>query len=229
MDRKNIIIIILMGILASLCMAIGSVSIEKTEKEEVPEKKDENYKVFNEIDVSKCSHTTCDEEYTFNNSKIRIVVSDTKEYQILYNKRVILTSQEYPYLGKKMYTYDDKIIYFVYNNDDNFDIYIHDPNNKDFQMFDLDPNDSNWLINDVKFEENKITFETSRFRRGDEFVDVNTHSLINMNSCENYTPYADYDAAKTFEIKYENGSFSESVNTKTLKLKEYKNYSKLCK
>ena len=228
MDKRNIIIIVLIVISVCLCIGIGIVSGDK-KPETTPEPvKDENYKVFNEIDVSRCSHTKCNEEYSFNNNKLKIVSTGELDYQILYNNKVILSNQEMPYLGKTIYTYDDKIVYYLYDNENSFRIGVYDPKDKDYQSFTLDKDDPNWILKNVKFSENKIVFDTSRFFKGDDFVDVETHAMVPMTNCENYKKYAEYDAAKEFEVTYSDGKFGTAVNTKTTKLKDYKEYKSLC-
>ncbi len=52
--------------------------------------------------------------------------------------------------------------------------------------------------------------------------------MVPMTNCENYKKYAKYDAAKEFEITYSDGKFGTAVNTKTTKLKDYKEYNNLC-
>lgn len=230
MDKKNIIIIILAIAILGVCIGIGVVSVDKkTDATPVePDTTDPNYKVFNEIDTSECSHKQCDKTYTFNNNSLRIVTTEELKYQVLYNKKVIISNQELPFFGDKVYTYDKKLVYFLNNEDGTFTVNVYDPDNTDFQMFTLDEKDFNWNIESVSFNQNKITFITSRFISENRFVDESGSFATPINSCENFTKYKDKEASKTFVISYIDGQFSPAVVSQTILLKDYKDYYTLC-
>ncbi len=225
MNKKNIIIIVLVIILAALSVAIGVVSIDKDQSMDT---KSDQYKQFNTIDISKCSHQTCNETFTFNNNKISIVVDESLNYQIRYNKKVIQASSEYPYLGDKIYTFDNKLVYLVYSDPENFYDVVYDPDDLNFQKFTLLKEDPDWIYKSVEVNDNKITIKTDRFLNDTDFVDAAAHNMLPITTCENFQKYADYDAYKAFEITYKDGKFSKAVNTETLPLKEYKEYRNLC-
>lgn len=229
MDKKNLIIIILAIAILGVCIGIGIVSVDKkTDTTPKSDPTDPEYKAFNEIDISDCSHKQCNKTYTFNNDTIKIASSEDLSYQVLYNKKVIVANQETPYLGDKIYTYDNKLIYLLYFDEEHFTVNVYDPDDDDFKMFTLDPNDQNWHVYAVSFTANKITFETSRFTTGNRLADVKAHVAVPIDNCEAYTRYKDYEAAKTFVINYTEGKFNPAINSQTILLKDFKDYHSLC-
>lgn len=225
MDKKNIIIMVLLFLLAIVCFGIGLLSSDKSSPSKT--KYDGEVKSFQTFDISDCSHAACKKEISFNGNTILITEDENFNYQIRYNKKVIASFSDLPYLGKNIYTFDDKILYLTYYSDYSALDNLYDPATGEVTSFDLS-DDLQWYINDVEVDNGTIRIHTSRFDEPTNFIDVEAQIPVEMDNCDNYQKYAEKEVAKTYEIVYQNGSFSKAKEIETVLLKNYKDYSSLC-
>ena len=226
MNKKNIIIIVLIILLACVCFAIGVVLLDDGDTSSKV-KFDGEYKQFNTIDVSECSHKKCNKDYKFNGNTFSVITDENLNYQIRYNKKLVSSFSEMPFLGDTIYTFDDLVLYTSYYSDYSMLVNVYNPKTKENMNFQLS-DEGQWYTNEIEVEDNKIIFHVSRFDDPLYFIDVKNQIPIVMDNCENYRSYADEEAAKTFEITYKDGSFGKAKEIETKTLKEYKEYHALC-
>ena len=223
MNKKRIelILIVLLVILIIANIYVFTLDNDKTESTDNKE-----YIQFNKIDVSKCSHKTCNEKFKYNDNTISIVSDEKLNYIFSVNNKFVFSFQEYPYIDSTIYTFDDIVLLIL--KDENFlDYYIYNPKEKKNINLDL-IDDNSWKIKSISVDKNKITIEMSRFDDDVQLIDAGKHLISNINTCEEYKKHEQEEVYKKYEILYENGNFKNSKEDKVL-LKDYKSYKSLCK
>ena len=225
LGKKDIIIIILIILIVGIFLSI--VLFGKTKDDNSKRKYD--YKQFNTIDISSCYKKSCNEVYRFNNNEVKITQDNDLNYQLNVNGKNILSGSGVPYLEPQIYAFDnDMIISTNYEDTETLVSYIYSSKNEELNSITVEETDPRWIYKSIEVKDNVITYNLSRFTIGDSIEDSSKKETVKIDSCATYTEYKDLEVSRVYEAKYENGVFGKPVLKKEVKLKDYKNYSKLC-
>ena len=149
-------------------------------------------------------------------------------YEINYNDFVIFASADKPYIGDKIFTFEDSLLFTVKDDEGNLKLMMYTPGSFTSEKI-IVGDDDYWYIKSVDSKDNKLIIKVSRFVRGDEFIEIENEAPVEINECHFYEQFRDREAERKYEIEYSNGKFNEVKLVSTSKLSKLKKYSALCK
>ena len=221
MDKKNVVIIILSFLLALACLLLGILLVNKKNNHIELNGK------YNVLDLTKCVNRACDKTFYFNDNELNIKKYSNKSYTMTYNDYVIFASEDKPFLGDAIYTYEDSLLFPVKNEDGNIRLMQYQMGNFTSEEIHFGEDDF-WYVKSVDSKENEMTVEVSRFFKDNTFVDMPNEAFVEIDACNLYQEFQDRDASMTYVIRYQDGKFSEPELKSTKKLNEFSDYSSLC-
>ena len=185
------------------------------------------YIPYNIIDVSECSNKKCNKTYKFNKNIISINYDENNNYKVKLNDKEVFTGGDFAILDKKIYTFDEMILFAVTLSDKSKNIQIYDTKGKEQVISEL--SDVGMYINDYKINGTEVTLSASRFLDKESFLYGYTRdTLVKITDCDSYLKHKDIMAAGTYKMTYSNGKFSKLERIDSTNLENYKDYSKLC-
>ena len=221
MDKKNKIIIVLSVLLALACLIFVLLLMNK---------KNNNITLnntYNVLNIEKCEKGACNKTFHFNDNDLNIKKYNNESYTITYNDYVVFASEDKPFIGKAIYTFEDSLLFPVKDENGNIKLMQYQMGNFTSEEIHFGEDDF-WYIKKVDSKENEMMVEVSRFFQKNIFIDMPNEAFVKIDACNLYQEFEDRDASMTYVIRYQDGKFTEPELKSTKKLKEFSEYSSLC-
>ena len=218
-NYKDIIIVIL-GILFVILVVLTIIKFKKSDLEEIASN-------YNTYDISDCAKGKCSKEFKLGDNVLNIDKNSDESYEIKYNDYVIFSAIDVPYIGNNIYTFNDSLLFTTHDENDNLTLYRYDIGNAEATKIEL-PEDY-WFIKKIDVNNEKVTISTTRFIKGDSFLDEANEAYVDITSCFDFREFEERRAEQIFEFTYLENEISPIKGIAVKNLSELSKYSNLCK